>query len=143
MPFDRRPPKFHVLAAGRTFRDYGSFCKGLGETNADCTLVCPQAELGISIDDVPRNCRVHSGGNPWALQESEFSDLILNASAVAIPLRVSYGQPIGLTSLLEAMAHGALRLNCRWRWESTALLAQPPMPPATPVRLVPRTLSRS
>ena len=106
VPYDRRSPQYHLLAAGRTFRDYESFCKGLGETNADCTLVCPQAELGISIDDVPQNCRVNSGGNPWALQESEFSELILNAAAVAIPLCISYDQPVGLTSLLEAMAHG-------------------------------------
>jgi len=106
VPFDRRSPRFHLLAAGRTFRDYVSFCKGLGETSADCRLVCPQAELGISLDDVPQNCRVISGGDPWALQESEFSELILNASAVAIPLRISCEQPIGLTSLLEAMAHG-------------------------------------
>lgn len=95
-----------VLSAGKTMRDYQTLLDALRDTEAYCKIVCPKENLSVGNTVIPKNCDLVCGDETWAVNDHDMSDLIRQATTIAIPLLMRDQQPHGLTSLLEAMAHG-------------------------------------
>jgi hypothetical protein len=105
-PMTQECPDGLVLSAGKTMRDYQTFLTALQDIEVKGMIVCPSKHLEIGETVIPANCELVSGEETWALQDNEMSDLIRHSAVIAIPLQMRDKQPHGLTSLLEAMAHG-------------------------------------
>jgi hypothetical protein len=92
----------HVVAAGKSSRDYLTLVDAARQVDVRVTIVCPRDRFPQIT--LPANVRLIGGsGGAQPLEERELTDLYQSAHVIAVPLaRIEV--MAGLTSLLDALA---------------------------------------
>jgi glycosyltransferase involved in cell wall biosynthesis len=94
----------YLIAAGKTGRDYDTLCLALSRVPVPAQIFC-SAESAPTVP-VPDGVSVIAGDHQCnAVSDLEMQDWYAQAFAVAVPLQDRH-YLLGLTSVLDAMAHG-------------------------------------
>ena len=92
----------HVVAAGKSSRDYGTLVEAARRVGVRVTIVCPRNRFPDVA--LPANVRLIGGGDDsQPLEERELTELYRSAHVIAVPLARTEVLA-GLTSLLDALA---------------------------------------
>jgi glycosyltransferase involved in cell wall biosynthesis len=95
-----------IVAAGRTGRDFRTFCVAASRTRVPVQIICLQKDARMIPNELGDNVRLSIEQDTDYMKYPELLEFYAQARAIAIPMYVVSDSLCGLTSLMDAMGMG-------------------------------------